>query len=153
GGGADPHLVGRFSNAHTSSPDASLPRPFRVMRGHSRSRAARRRAPAATLRHSPAPSSHGAVRLTQGMDGAREEWRPSARPRPAWRGPRRAASLAQPVYRLPRGGGIVPYGNALPEPHAETDRSSSAYVVGPIPLAHCTAYVLDHRGWIFCRKD
>src|SRR5262245_3123621 len=52
GGGADPHLVGRFSNAHTSSPEASLPRPFWVIRDHSRPWAARRRAPAATLRHS-----------------------------------------------------------------------------------------------------
>src|SRR5262249_35176318 len=45
-GGADPHLVGRISNAHTSSPDASLPRPFWVIRGHSRPRAARSHAAA-----------------------------------------------------------------------------------------------------------
>ena len=65
GSGADPYLVGRFSNAHTSSPDASLPRPFWVMRGHSRPRATHRRAPAVTLRHRPAPSSRAAPYLGQ----------------------------------------------------------------------------------------
>src|SRR5262245_51773991 len=56
GGGANPHLVGRFSDAHMSSPDASLPRPFRVIHDHSRPPAARRRAPAATWRPGHAPS-------------------------------------------------------------------------------------------------
>src|SRR5262249_21735895 len=41
GGGANPHLVGCLGNTHTSSPEASLSRPFRVIRDHSRPWAAR----------------------------------------------------------------------------------------------------------------
>ena len=92
GSGADPYLVGRFSNAHTSSPDASLPRPFRVIRDHSRPHGppagvcpqshcgtamrlllAQRRAwvkrqrPHAGLGWG-AGTPQGAVRITQGMD-------------------------------------------------------------------------------------
>src|SRR5262249_52869831 len=71
GGGADPHLLGCLGNAHTSSPDASLPRPFRAIRDHPRSRAVRRRAPAAPRRHRQAPSSRAAPGLGQAAALAR----------------------------------------------------------------------------------
>src|SRR5262245_20139318 len=46
----------------------------------------------------------GARRLTQVMDGARDEQHPWAMPRPGLPQPPWAASFAQQVYRLPRGG-------------------------------------------------
>jgi len=88
GSRADAHLVSRFSNAHTSSPDASLSRPFWIIRGHSRPRAAR--GPGLGRWDTP-----GAVRL------------------PGLPQTLRAASLTQPVYRLQRGSCIALCGNAL----------------------------------------